>query len=918
MMPDESLKAAVLALLRGPGSTGFTKNEIARALEVPTDDRSGLRAVLRALTDEGTLIEGDGRRFRVRDASQLLLTGTIFIRPGGEGSFRPERGDAENAGVLGSLGVTGEIRIPISATHLAGALNGDVVCVKASAPGRGERSTGNNRGSRGRGGSAQGFERDEPKLEGRIVKILERRNEQIAGTLFMRDRHAWVIPDDPLLPNVDLQVSGDTEAKPGDKVVVGVDEWPTRGSRMKGHLVKRLGRPGEKGVDVLGIIYKFRLPLEFPENVLREAASFPDEIPASEIARREDCRQQHIITIDPFDARDFDDAIGVVPLKNGGFELSVHIADVAHYVTRGSALDKEARERGNSTYLVDRVIPMLPERLSNGLCSLRPNEDKLTRFAVLTYDAKGRRTAQRFGSGVIRSSRRYSYEEAMKSLKNPTPGDADSDLLQRAWSLASKMRARRYANGALDLDFPEIKIILDEKGVPVRLATVLYDESHQLIEEFMLAANEAVAETLLQSGRPAIYRVHEDPDQAKLDDLRQVLAAAGIHTGDLSVRSELQKAIAGMAGRAEEPVLKISLLKSLKRAVYHPDSLGHYGLNFKHYTHFTSPIRRYADLIVHRLLWNLTHARGAEGTIRTPDYAHMKETAEHISTTERTSADAEMESRRLKELEYFQALASSPNPEPWPCLVSRVLPFGLFIETANSGTRGAIRLPDLGWPDPYFDGASQTMRNRRPPIVIRAGDRIDAVPTGIDKERGTVNFRLLGTGSAPSTTEKKLPRQGRSRSGNDRRPQGPPPPSDSRPPRKTKPRGEANPKPAAEYADGEIWRPSDRVNPVKHAQTRDSGPKKTALDDKPFRRGSQRKSTRQPSPPQKGDSSRKPFPVEQKQSPGKAVKSTLPPTAIKKQKALPEESPPRRRKSGNANAPATENVVSSPKKQRRK
>lgn len=744
-MPEESIKSQVLALLRTPGGQGKTKNEIARALSVPTSDRSELRGILRELTDDGTIIEGDGRRLRVRDSSQRLLRGSIFTRPGGEGSFRPERGDEENAAVLGSLGVSGDIRIPISTTHMEGALNGDIVSVKVSLPGDSGSGADRRRGSGNRNGRSGGNAGDSgPRLEGRIIKILEHRNENIAGTLFMRDRHAWVIPDDPLLPNIDLHVSADTEAKPGDKVVVGVDEWPTKGSRMKGHLVKRLGRPGEKGVDVLGIIYKFRLPLEFPDAVLREAESFSDAISASELARREDWRQEHIITIDPFDARDFDDAIGVKPLKNGGFELAVHIADVAHYVTPGSALDKEARERGNSTYLVDRVIPMLPERLSNGLCSLRPDEDKLTRFAVLTYDAKGRRTGQRFGSGVIRSSRRYSYEEAMKSLKNPVPGDADSDLLQRAWALASMMRARRYQNGALDLDFPEIKIILDDKGVPVRLATVLYDESHQLIEEFMLAANEAVAETLLQSGRPAIYRVHEDPDPAKLNELRELLGAAGIHTGDLGVRAELQRAIAAMAGRAEEPVLKIALLKSLKRAVYHPDSLGHYGLNFKHYTHFTSPIRRYADLIVHRLLWNLTQARGATGTMRTPDYAHMKETADHISTTERNSADAEMESRRLKELEYFESLASSPNPETWPCLVSRVLPFGLFIETAYSQTRGAIRLPDLGWPDPYFDGGTQSLRNRRPPIAIRAGDRIDAVPVGIDRERGTVNFKLLG------------------------------------------------------------------------------------------------------------------------------------------------------------------------------
>ena len=827
-MSSDPLQAQVLALLAQTATPAQSKNEIARALGVAVDDRSRLRQSLKVLVEEGKIIEGDGRKFRLHATKgQQVLSGTIFSKAGGGGSFRPEQGDQENAAVFAALGADPEARLPIPEEHLGTALNGDRVSVKvtASAPPAWWRSE----KARLNQPKAERAEQ-EVVLEARVVKIIERRNQHIPGTLFIRASHAWVIPDDVLLPNVDLQVSDETEAKAGDKVVVAIDEWPTRGSRMKGHLVKRLGRPGEKGVDVLGIIYKFRLPLEFPGAVLQEAASHPDEIPAAEIARREDCRSHHIITIDPFDAKDFDDAIGVTELKDGGFELHVHIADVAHYVRPGSALDKEARERGNSTYLVDRVLPMLPERLSNGLCSLRPNEDKLTRFAVLTFSAKGVRTGQRFGAGIIRSARRYSYEEAMASLKTPDPGDPDSDLLQRAWKLASMMRKRRYQNGALDLEFPEIKIILDEKGVPVRLATIQYDESHQLIEEFMLAANEAVAETLLQSGRPSIYRIHEEPDQAKLDELRQILAAAGIHVGDLGVRGELQKAIAAFAGRAEEPMLKLTLLKSLKRAVYSPDSLGHYGLHFKHYTHFTSPIRRYSDLIVHRLLWNLTHAPGSGGTMKTPDYAHMKETAEHISTTERVSADAEMESRRLKELEYFERLASMENPEPWPCMVSRVLPFGLFIETTNSQTRGAIRFPDLGLPDPFFDADSATLRNRTPEVAIRAGDFIEAIPTGIDRERGTVNFRLLRVSATNSQAPPMADR-------GDRR-------SRSKGPRPGEKRGDSRPErrgkhPASAKPGGSSGKPV-RSQDARDAKPKAAGAKPPEAKPKTGRRGRKR------------------------------------------------------------------------------
>lgn len=727
---DDSWTKRVMEVLAKPGSSPMNRNELARALGVPPEERRLLRAALRMLVADGRLVEGRGGRYSPRARSRDLLTGTLIGKPGGGALFLPDPNDDDNRAVLRSFGLENGQRIPLNAAACGTALHGDRVTVKVA-----EASERFSWGHRGQ---------ESPSVQAKVVRILERGHEHIPGTLTIRDRRAWVTPDDPLLPPVDISTGPGTKAKSGDKVVVSVEEWPARGMRPRGRITERLGSPDEKGVDILGVICRYGLPRRFPPEVLREAEAFPDTIQPKELAGREDWRDRHIVTIDPFDAKDFDDAIGVRELPDGGFELAVHIADVSHYVRPGSALDREARARGNSTYLVDRVIPMLPERLSNNLCSLRPDEDRLTRAAILTYDKSGRRTGARFVSAVIRSRRRFTYEEAYAAMKDTRTKDPDALLLQLAWRLASRLRSRRYRNGSLDLDFPEIKILLDENGNPVRFAVIEYDESHQLIEEFMLEANQAVAAALLRSGRPGIYRIHDDPDPEKLEEFRQLLLANGIPAGDLIVRREMQRVIAAMKGRPEEPILKLSLLRSLKRAVYSTDAAGHYGLAFRHYTHFTSPIRRYADLLVHRMLWNLDFAPGSPGTIRVPDAGSLRETAEHISLTERNSADAEMQSRRIKELQYFENLAKQPDAEPVQLLVTRVLPFGLFVEAVMGGTRGLVRTGDLGVPDIRYDHGLGRMISRSTGREFKAGDRLAALPCGIERERGTVLFRIVG------------------------------------------------------------------------------------------------------------------------------------------------------------------------------
>ena len=312
-------------------------------------------------------------------------------------------------------------------------------------------------------------------------------------------------------------------------------------------------------------------------------------------------RNQFIVTIDPDDARDFDDAIHVEKLANGGWQLGVHIADVAAYVEPGSALDREARRRGNSVYLPDRVIPMLPERLSNGVCSLKPEVDRLTHSVFIQFDKRGVAKSARFARSVIRSAHRLTYKEAYAILTSP-PRDRLGERLHLAWELAALLRRRRFEHGALDLDFPEVKVLIDTHGKPVRLERVENDESHQLIEEFMLAANEAVARELKKRTIPTIYRVHENPDPEKLAEYRELALSFGYKVGDLTHRAELQRLLAEIRGKPEEQALKVGLLKSLKRARYDPQPLGHYGLAKTNYLHFTSPIRRYADLVVHRAL----------------------------------------------------------------------------------------------------------------------------------------------------------------------------------------------------------------------------------------------------------------------------------------------------------------------------
>src|SRR5882757_4531746 len=625
------IREQILALLSRKDYRPLNNVEIARKIGVGGRARLAVRGTLRDLEHAGEIARIRKDRY-VLPAEADLVSGKLSIHPVGYGFLVSEK--------------AGQPDVFIAAENVGTAMHGDRVVARISP----EPPAGRIKGRR----------------EGRVIRILERAHDTIVGTLQRSRNFHYVVPDDPrFVHDVYVRpvaaVQGDrqseAEATVGDKVVVRLETWESRHVNPEGEIIEVLGPASAPGVDMLSIIRKYHLPTEFPRDVLEQANGISEKINMRQIDGREDLRNEFTVTIDPDDARDFDDAIHVEKVANGGWHLGVHIADVAAYVEPRSPLDREARHRGNSVYLPDRVVPMLPERLSNGVCSLHPGVDRLTHSVFIHFDKNGVAKSARFARSVIRSAHRLTYKQAYAILKS-APGDQLSKRLHVAWELASLLRRKRFERGSLDLDFPDVKVWLDEAGKPVRLERVENDESHQLIEEFMLAANEAVARELKNRAVPTIYRIHEDPDPDKLAEYREFVLSFNYKVGDLTHGGEVQRLLTAIRGKPEEQALKIGLLKSLKRARYFPQPLGHYGLAKPNYLHFTSPIRRYADLVVHRALAQHDGKRGPQ-----IDMSQIASIAEHISTTERIAADAEIESVRMKKLEFFQRQLDERNPQ---------------------------------------------------------------------------------------------------------------------------------------------------------------------------------------------------------------------------------------------------------------
>ena len=749
------MRDQIIRLLQQKDYVPLSAENLQRHLRVTPEHEPEFQRTLRKLERNGEIACIKGARYALASDADLI-PGRIRMNRSGRGFLQPDDASIK------------EISIAESATGTA--LHEDRVLVRRDV-------------------RRKNFHEGDQE-NGTVVRILERKRTQIVGTLAQSKNFLYVIPDDPRIPH-DVYVTPprDVGRKPnlGDKVVVELREWESRHSNPEGEIIEVLGAPDEEGVDMLSVLRQYNLPLHFPKAVLHEAHGIGNVVPEKDLADRLDCRAHNVVTIDPDDAKDFDDAICLEKISPEQWRLWVHIADVSHYVKPGTVLDEEARKRGNSTYLVDRVIPMLPEALSNELCSLKPNVDRLTKCVEFLVSADGRVLSTKFHAAVIHSQRRFTYQQVLAILQRgqkfspsplrsggegrgeeaqnfpannpssqPSPRlggarepelDPIEQMLHQAHQLAQKIRKHRFKNGSLDLDFPETKIRLDEQGKVLRIEKNENDVSHQLIEEYMLLANEAVATRLMTQRTPAIYRIHEEPEPRRLQEYRQEVMAHNVQCGNLSQPSEVQKLLAKLGTIPIGSALKIGFLKSLMRACYSVEPLGHYGLAKKKYTHFTSPIRRYADLVVHRALFDKNAVKGSA----------LKEVAEHISVTERNSADAERDSKDVKLFAFLKAQLESGEPVKYPALVTDVRNFGFFVDVPGLAMSGLVPLSTIEDDFYVFDDRRRNLVGRRTRRVIKLGDKLTVQVAKVDRFKKQVDFCLAVEVAAPRPPSQRPP-----------------------------------------------------------------------------------------------------------------------------------------------------------------
>lgn len=615
-----------------------------------------------------------------------------------------------------------DIFIPPNETNTA--MHGDIVLARVSSETSGQRR------------------------EGTIIRIIERGIQQIVGTYVESKSFGFVIPDDKkFASDIFIPKAASKGAIEGHKVVVKLVTYPEGRKSAEGEVIEILGHKNDPGVDILSVIHKHGLPLVFPDEVLQQAKDTPETIDESELANRRDLRSEMIVTIDGADAKDLDDAVTVTRLENGNYKLGVHIADVSYYVKEGTPLDVEAEERATSVYLVDRVIPMIPHRLSNGICSLNPKVDRLTLSCNMEISADGHVVNHEIFQSVIKTTERMTYHDVNKILV-----DKDEETIGRYASLvpmfelmeelASVLRNKRMKRGAIDFDFKESKVLVDEEGKPTDVVIRERSVAEKLIEEFMLAANETVAEHFHWMEVPFIYRIHEEPKEDKLRKFFEFITNFGYivkgTANDVHPRA-LQEIIEEVQGKPEEMVISTVMLRSMQQAKYDPESLGHFGLSTEFYTHFTSPIRRYPDTIVHRLIRTYLIEGKLDETTRGKWDARLPEIAQHSSKMERRAVDAERETDELKKAEYMEDKIG----EEYDGIISSVTNFGMFVELPNT-IEGLVHVSYMT--DDYyrFDERHFAMIGERTGNVFRIGDEITVRVIKVNKDERSIDFEIVG------------------------------------------------------------------------------------------------------------------------------------------------------------------------------
>lgn len=776
------LRKKIYALIKAPDYLPLRQEEIIAVLKLNKDAARRARKIIHALLESGEIARIKKDRLCLSDDANLV-SGRIQFRQSGSAILIPDA-DAGKKGVAGH---------PVNAEDTGVAMHGDHVLARIEQ----NRRPAYYRGNRRRGRDARSRPKYDPneKSNVRVIRILKRARNTIVGNL-KKGRHThYVIPDDPrIIQDFIVPDPRNSGIKPlpkiGDKVVVKLLDWTQRHLNPEGEIIEVLGKTHAPDAEFKGILHKYELNPNFPAAVLKQTEAIPDHVRAAERKGRLDCREIFTFTIDPDDAKDFDDALSIEELDGDRYRIGIHIADVSAYVKPDTPLDKEAQKRGNSTYLVGTVIPMLPHALSNGLCSLVEAQDRLTKSVFITFSKKAQIEAVDFANTVICSNKRLTYRQAFAFMENddldavratPLPpkhqtgstGRPLSDLnggemktLQRhirsLWKIAHQLRKARFRNGSLDLDMTEIKIYVDPQGYADRIEKQENDASHQLIEEFMLTANEQVARHMKRNRFHCIYRVHDEPDEEKLQELRQTMTTFGVKCGNLTQSREMSALLKQLKAHPQGYTLKVHVLRSLKQAQYRASPDGHYGLAKNDYTHFTSPIRRYSDLIVHRVFDSYLCKSGADSALPKPDIqyrqAKLDSLGEHLCITERNSVDAERESVKTKLLEFYERELDREHKQSFSAVITDIKNHGLYIEITDTMAFGMVHISTLD--DDFYhlseDGTRIIGRRKNKTYTIAQHIRVQV--ERVDRFKRQIDFRIANEQmKKPGSARKKAP-----------------------------------------------------------------------------------------------------------------------------------------------------------------